>query len=262
MERGQHALSVHGCRQPGSYTSSPFLQLARWSLVNWHVHAGTTTSHWSTWNRKVQAMLGLRAHRCSRKWGSRCWGQESSWRRLQPPQPSPSGAKKGSNPICLPFNKAVLIQANNDRLKQDIMHNFSLCLWGERLHQIDPSLPSGKFAALVNSLPHQHTSTLVQLQTGHVPLNHHLARIGKAPSPACMQCRAAFETIHHYILMCPAYQEERILLRREVGWKRMNVSTSFMAKEVLKGLLKYLAQTWCLLQVFSNLTPLEPPPPP
>ena len=36
--------------------------------------------------------------------------------------------KKGCNPICLPFNKAVLIQANNDRLKQDIMHNFSLCL--------------------------------------------------------------------------------------------------------------------------------------
>ena len=168
--------------------------------------------------------------------------------------------KKGQNPIRLPFNKAALIQANNDRLKQDITDDFSLCPRGEHLRQIDPTLPSGKYAALVDSLPRRHASALIQLQTGHAPLNRHLARIGKAPSPACEQCSVAFETVHHYVLMCPAYQEERNILRREVGRRRMNLSTLLMDKGALEGLLRFLAWTRRLFQVLGDLTPPEPPP--
>ena len=177
----------------------------------------------------------------------------------------PPELRKGHNPatpICLPFNKAVLKQAHNDKLKKDISNDFTLSTRGARLRRIDPSLPSNKFAVLVDSLPRRHISVLVQLRTGHAPLNHHLARIGKVPSPACARCGAAYETVHHYILMCPAYQEERSILRRKVGSRKMNLSSLLTERSALKELLRYLARTQRFTQVFGDLTPPPPPAPP
>ena len=59
--------------------------------------------------------------------------------------------------------------------------------------------------------------------------------------------------------MCPAYQEERNILARKVGQRRMNIGTLLTDKEILKDLLIYLAWTHHLSQVFGNLTPPEPP---
>lgn len=73
----------------------------------------------------------------------------------------------------------------------------------------NPTLPSGKFATLIINLPCRHVSALLQLRTGHAPLSHHLARIKKVESPACPRCNANFETVHHYILICPAYRAPR-----------------------------------------------------
>ena len=160
------------------------------------------------------------------------------------------------------FVDLLMKQAHNDKLKKDIMDDFMLSTRGARLRRIDPSLPSNKFAALVDSLPCRHTSALVQLRTGHAPLNHHLARIGKVPSPACARCGAAYETVHHYVLMCPAYQKERSILRWKVGSRKMNLSSLLMERSALKELLRYLARTQCFTQVFGDLTPPPPPAPP
>ena len=127
------------------------------------------------------------------------------------------------------------------------------------LHCMDPTLLSDKFAALVDSLPRRHTSALVQLQTGHTLLNHHLARIGKTPSPACARCGARYETVHHFALIFPAYQKERFILRRNIGRRKMNLSSLLTDRSTMKELLRFLAHTWCLTQVFGDLTP--PPPP-
>ena len=185
---------------------------------------------------------------------------ETSPANLLPPE-----LRKGrspATPICLPFNKAALKQAHNDKLKKDIMDDFMLSARGARLRCIDPSLPSNKFTALVDSLPRRHTSALVQLRTGHTPLNHHLARIGKVPSPACARCGAAYKTVHHYVLMCPAYQKERSILRWKVGSRKMNLSSLLTERSALKELLRYLARTQRFTQVFGDLTPPPPPAPP
>ena len=167
-----------------------------------------------------------------------------------------------ASPIQLPLNKAALKQANNDKIKKDIESDFASSKRAVRLRHIDPTLPSDKFATLVDSLPRRHTSALVQLRTGHAPLNHHLARIGKTPSPACARCGARYETVHHYVLICPAYEEERSILRGKVGRRKMNISSLLTDRSTIKELLRFLARTRRFTQVFGDLTPPPPAAPP
>ena len=76
-------------------------------------------------------------------------------------------------------------------------------------HNIDPSMPSAAFAKLTRKLMHRHTSLLVQLHTGHIALNKHLSKIGKAITPTCIACGRADETMNHYLYQCRAYNQQR-----------------------------------------------------
>ncbi|KAH9848421.1 hypothetical protein C2E23DRAFT_739634, partial [Lenzites betulinus] len=55
---------------------------------------------------------------------------------------------------------------------------------------------------------------LIQLCTGHAPLNQHLFRIGKTDSLLCPSCRAALESILYFIIQCPAYRYNCTTLAR------------------------------------------------
>ena len=169
-----------------------------------------------------------------------------------------------TSPIWLPLNKAVLKQVNNDKTKKDIESDFASSKRAAHLCHINPTLPSDKFVTIVDSLPHRHISALVQLWTGHALLNHHLTRIGKALSPACARCGTRYETVHHYVLICPAYKEERSILRRKVGRRKMNISSLLMDRSTIKEVLRFLVRTQYFTQIFGDLTPLPPtaPPPP
>jgi len=95
----------------------------------------------------------------------------------------PQVLRRRDGPIPLPHNKSALIQNHNALVKEKAKNTFASSQRGRRMHQINPSLPSAKFSALVHFLPRRHASAVMQLHTGHVPLNHPLARIGKTPSP-------------------------------------------------------------------------------
>ena len=53
-------------------------------------------------------------------------------------------------------------------------------------------------------------SSLSKLRIGHVGLNNHLFRINKSDTELC-ECGEA-ETVDHFLLICPAYQDQRKLL--------------------------------------------------
>ena len=74
----------------------------------------------------------------------------------------PSALKSKGRPISLPLNKSVLLQTFNKNLKSSIIADFATTERGRQLHSIDPSMPSGKFAALINSLPRRHASALAR----------------------------------------------------------------------------------------------------
>ena len=74
-----------------------------------------------------------------------------------------------------------------------------------RLAKIDAKLPSHACLKLTNQLTRAQASVLMQLHTGHIPLNHFLNQIGKINSPDCPTCPGMSETIHHFIFKFPAH---------------------------------------------------------
>ena len=103
----------------------------------------------------------------------------------------PVALRRRGAPATLPYSKAAIIQSFNTKLKDDIKADFTSTERGKRLRRLNPTMPSNKFPALINNLPRRHASVLVQLRTGHIPLNHHLAHIKKIGSPSCLGCGAA-----------------------------------------------------------------------
>ncbi len=85
---------------------------------------------------------------------------------------------------------------------------------------IDSGLPSHKYDELVTSLPCRHANLLTQLRTGHVPLQKHLARIGKELSETCPACGEAPETVAHYLLVCPTFSVNRAMHYAPLGFSR------------------------------------------
>ena len=86
--------------------------------------------------------------------------------------------------------------------------SFRLCLmYLKRLKEIDPSMPAGKHAKYTKFLPRWNAALLIQLRSGHIPLNMYLHRIGKIDSPLCQECRKN-ETVFHYLIECRWHSTE------------------------------------------------------
>ncbi|KZT19780.1 hypothetical protein NEOLEDRAFT_1026039, partial [Neolentinus lepideus HHB14362 ss-1] len=90
-------------------------------------------------------------------------------------------------------------------------------------------------------LPRPHAAIIMQLHTGHTPLNAHLHRIRASPSPNCEHCPGVPEDVHHYILECGMYEQQRFTLRCKLGRTASNIS-ALLTSEV-KSLLTYVHQT-------------------
>ena len=71
-------------------------------------------------------------------------------------------------------------------------------------------------------------SAIIQLRTGHAPLNHHL----ESPSPLSHlpQLRRCRGTVHHFLFMCPAYEAPRRNLWVKVRPQKMDFKASLPMK--------------------------------
>ncbi|RDX40673.1 hypothetical protein OH76DRAFT_1329873, partial [Lentinus brumalis] len=58
---------------------------------------------------------------------------------------------------------------------------------------------------------------LIQLRTGHAPLNQHLHMIGRADTRRCAGCGAAKETVLHFLLQCPKFSLHRRIFFGPLG---------------------------------------------
>jgi hypothetical protein len=87
----------------------------------------------------------------------------------------------------------------------------------EKIRRVDNSMPSKNFLKLVDGLPRQKASLIFQLHAGHVPLHAHLFRITRVDSPKCEGFKDADETVHHFLMRCPMFAEERQHMVNEGG---------------------------------------------
>jgi len=88
-----------------------------------------------------------------------------------------------------------------------------------RCHQmwlIDSSTLLSRFRKSTQHLMWHQVSLLVQLRAGHMPLQKHLHRIGKADMAQCPACVTTDETVIHFMLLFLAYRAQRSQLEREI----------------------------------------------
>ena len=78
----------------------------------------------------------------------------------------------------LPASTSAVKRAYNDTVERDAAIHLSKSRQYTRLRSIDGSVPSPQFRKLTAVLTREQASLLMQLRTGHVPLNQLLARIG------------------------------------------------------------------------------------
>ena len=98
-----------------------------------------------------------------------------------------------------------------------------------RLAQTGETFPFKKFNKTISSLTRKQTSIILQLCSGHFPLNYYLFKIKKVASALCQACLAshpeepAHETIKHYIFECPAYTQARTTFKQKISRNRFNL---------------------------------------
>ena len=121
---------------------------------------------------------------------------------------------------------------------------------------IDDSLPSKAFYKNMAGLTRAQISLITQLCTAHIPLNKHLYRIKKVPSPLCPACAGAEESIHHYLFDCQAHEHARITLRRKLGHRSKSLKDLLSDQKAMRATLTYVANTRRLHSLFGDVTPL------
>jgi hypothetical protein len=134
-------------------------------------------------------------------------------------------------------------QRHHKKIKQEVKTIFAKSPRARHTHEIDPSMPSAAFSKLTSDMPRRHASILVQLRTGHVGLNKHLHKIGKAESPLCPACQKTIQTDHHFLFRCPAYDGQRRKMERELKRGAKSMKTMLGGHKMMKHLFRYIHDT-------------------
>ncbi|KAG2029191.1 hypothetical protein BDR03DRAFT_881577 [Suillus americanus] len=102
-------------------------------------------------------------------------------------------------PLTLPTSKSAIKQVFRTTTNREAGTALENSPRYAKFKEIDPSFPSNHFNKLADDYPRKHATLLIQLRTGHIPLNKHLHRISRSPSPTCPACEEREESVHHWI---------------------------------------------------------------
>ena len=124
-------------------------------------------------------------------------------------------------PACLrksfPISKAAVKRQFRGKLREAAVQAWKASPRSRKLERIDPTFTLARFRKTIDDMPKDQSAVLVQLRTGHIALNHHLHRIGKADAPTCPCCMRADETVQHFLFHCPAHAIARRGLTQDAG---------------------------------------------
>ena len=90
---------------------------------------------------------------------------------------------------------------------------------------------------------------MIQVRSGHFPLNSYLHRIGKSDSKRCQACRqethgeAPTEDISHYLYECSAYSRQRRTMVNLLGEGNSALKDIMLQEKRMKALAHYIVLT-------------------
>jgi ribonuclease HI len=143
----------------------------------------------------------------------------------------------------LPDSRSAIQQAINKAIKSDTAHHLHKAPQWRKLRHIDPTMPLKCYRTMADSLPRKQASLLIQLRTGHAPLNKHLFNTKSADSPICPACEDAHETVHHFLLSCPVYEPHHRQLFYTLNRGSRSLLTLLSHPKATKPLFKYISKT-------------------
>lgn len=159
----------------------------------------------------------------------------------------------------LPLSATKVKLTHLQALTQRAMTDWRASPRGRAFLSIDPGLPSPKYMAAIRSLSRRQAAVIFQLRTGHIPLNSHLHRISRAPARTCPACGAAPETVHHFLLLCPAFANARARFLTGMGRRSRDLSALLGTPAAFRPLLMYVGATRRLAHTFGNVAPQADP---
>jgi ribonuclease HI len=154
----------------------------------------------------------------------------------------------------LPNSVSALRQWHQAALSTRWSDEWKLSPRYARAKVIDHTMPSNKFLKLISPLPKCQTSIYTQLRTRHIPLNHHLHRIGRRDSPHCPICPGIDETIHHYLFDCPQYAREQHILSNALRCNASSISYLLSSDKATKPLMRFINSSGRLKPTFGEIT--------
>lgn len=92
-------------------------------------------------------------------------------------------------------------------------------------------------------------SKLMQIRSGHIPLNAYLFRISKTDSPFCSACHVdqgeetPQETVTHFLFECKAHDEQRTRLAKKIGRANLNLKNIMQDEKRMRALANFVTKT-------------------
>jgi ribonuclease HI len=153
----------------------------------------------------------------------------------------------------LPDSKSAIKQAMIRTLKEGAIRILRESPQWRKLQHVDPTMPSNQYRKMADSISRKHSGLLIQLRTGHVPLNKHLYNIKSADSPICPACEDAHETVHHFLLSCPVYERHRRDLFFNLHRGSRSLATLLSNPKAIKHTFKFIGKTGRFKLTHGNL---------
>jgi hypothetical protein len=161
--------------------------------------------------------------------------------------------RRGNLPVMLrnglPVSASAIKQEHMEQLKKKWWARWLESPRQRRFEQFDQSFPFRKYRERLNKITREQASRLMQIRSGHIPLNFHLFKIGKADSPLCSACQVGpdedppRETVNHFLFECEAYDAQRQRLARKVGRARLNLKKLMQTTERMRALANFIKKT-------------------
>jgi len=149
----------------------------------------------------------------------------------------------------LPTSASAKNQDHMEHLKKDWNTLWLNSPRRSRINRIDSSFPFSKYRKRQNELSREQASLLMQVRSGHFPLNVFLFRIGKSDTKQCQACQlqpdeeAPPETLNHFLFECEAYTAQRTTLARIIGRENLNLKAIMQHTKSMKALVHYIKKT-------------------
>ncbi|KAF5381383.1 hypothetical protein D9615_008435 [Tricholomella constricta] len=156
----------------------------------------------------------------------------------------------------LPTSISALKQIHNAYLKAKWQEHWQKSPRFAKYEHLKDGFPFPNFRRVAEGLTRRQHSLLVQLRTGHAPLNKHLHRLQAVDSPKCEQCEDdVVETLWHFLYQCSRFHDERQDFRSALGRDTYMSEVIYGTRKGAKYLLRYVANTGRFKATFGDVSP-------